>query len=501
MAWQQNEVGGWDYREGPVPQDDVGGVEAGWRSDDPNPMVDPTKNIPKGYKAAGFYDISPATYGQHMLVQGPDGLVHMYNAGTGVVGGVYGDGSMATAQQRTQLAQGAYDTAYEQHKIASDRSVFDPRGMPGLALFAPMAAGLALGSGAEAAGLGSLGGAGGSGLSAAEMAALEAQAAGDIATGVVGSGGITGTAASGVVGSGIADLAGGIGGVGGSGLSASEMAALEAQAAGDIATGVVGSGGITGTAASGAVGSGITSTLPYGASTAEEAAQLEAMGGTSGGLTAAEGATLGFPEAVTTAGSGITGTLSSAGSKLADWVVANPALAAGLGLTVAGIVTADSRGNDGTAPSGSGGASGTVRPFTYTPTQNPNWKPIQQGQTYIGGQPFQTQKFTPGEATPLSSGGVTGAGIAALGYSDGGGLKYGPGTGLSDEIPARINGTQEARLADGEFVVPADVVSALGGGSTKSGAQQLYAMLDRVRRQAHGSTKQIRKVSNKALPK
>ena len=90
--------------------------------------------------------------------------------------------------------------------------------------------------------------------------------------------------------------------------------------------------------------------------------------------------------------------------------------------------------------------------------------------------------------------------ISDLGsYSDGGRLLRGPGTGLSDNIPAQIGARQPARLADGEFVIPADVVSAMGGGSTDAGAKKFYAMLDRVRQQAHGSKKQVRKISDRAV--
>lgn len=82
-----------------------------------------------------------------------------------------------------------------------------------------------------------------------------------------------------------------------------------------------------------------------------------------------------------------------------------------------------------------------------------------------------------------------------------GGYLDGPGDGLSDSIPATIEGRQPARLADGEFVVSADVVSALGGGSSKAGAKRLYEMMDRVRKSAHGTEKQIKKVSpHKVLP-
>jgi hypothetical protein len=64
-------------------------------------------------------------------------------------------------------------------------------------------------------------------------------------------------------------------------------------------------------------------------------------------------------------------------------------------------------------------------------------------------------------------------------YSDGGQMLKGPGDGMSDDIPASIGDEQPARLADGEFVVPADVVSGIGNGSTDAGAEALYAMLER----------------------
>jgi hypothetical protein len=74
-------------------------------------------------------------------------------------------------------------------------------------------------------------------------------------------------------------------------------------------------------------------------------------------------------------------------------------------------------------------------------------------------------------------------GVAHLGdYSDGGRLLKGPGDGVSDNIPATIGGKQPARLADGEFVVPARIVSELGNGSTEAGAKRLYAMMDRVQK-------------------
>jgi hypothetical protein len=87
------------------------------------------------------------------------------------------------------------------------------------------------------------------------------------------------------------------------------------------------------------------------------------------------------------------------------------------------------------------------------------------------------------------------------GYSDGGRMLKGPGDGMSDSIPAQIGSKQPARLADGEFVVPADVVSHLGNGSTDAGAKQLYAMMDRIRSARTGKKKQAPKVNPaKAMP-
>ena len=89
-------------------------------------------------------------------------------------------------------------------------------------------------------------------------------------------------------------------------------------------------------------------------------------------------------------------------------------------------------------------------------------------------------------------------GISDLGsYSDyarGGRMLKGPGDGMSDSIPASIAGKRPARLATEEFVVPADVVSHLGNGSSDAGAKQLYAMMDRVRKARTGRKSQGREI-------
>ena len=82
--------------------------------------------------------------------------------------------------------------------------------------------------------------------------------------------------------------------------------------------------------------------------------------------------------------------------------------------------------------------------------------------------------------TEFAGGGGVAYGLG--GYSDGGRLLKGPGDGVSDSIPATIGNRQPARLADGEFVIPARIVSELGNGSTEAGARQLYAMMERIQK-------------------
>jgi hypothetical protein len=100
-------------------------------------------------------------------------------------------------------------------------------------------------------------------------------------------------------------------------------------------------------------------------------------------------------------------------------------------------------------------------------------------------------------AAGMAKGGLSNLG----GYSDGGRMLKGPGDGMSDDIPANIGGKQPARLADGEFVVPADVVSHLGNGSTDAGAKKLYKMMAAVRKARTGNSKQGKKIKpEKYLP-
>lgn len=94
-----------------------------------------------------------------------------------------------------------------------------------------------------------------------------------------------------------------------------------------------------------------------------------------------------------------------------------------------------------------------------------------------------------------------GGNVPPMQYAAGGKFLKGPGDGMSDDIKANINGQQEARLADGEFVVPADVVSHLGNGSSNAGSRKLYDMMAKVRNARTGTKKQAPAVKvNKYLP-
>jgi len=113
---------------------------------------------------------------------------------------------------------------------------------------------------------------------------------------------------------------------------------------------------------------------------------------------------------------------------------------------------------------------------------------------------YDPAQYTPLEVTPptpykprYAQGGLADLG----GYSDyarGGRMLKGPGDGMSDNIPATIAGKQPARLANEEFVIPADVVSHLGNGSSEAGAKQLYKMMDRVRQARTGKKTQGKQI-------
>lgn len=154
---------------------------------------------------------------------------------------------------------------------------------------------------------------------------------------------------------------------------------------------------------------------------------------------------------------------------------------------------------------------------------SPNYRPGQGGITYFSPMVYQptsqlataptststpTPTPTPTTATtpvdPATYGGTltaasggmmgyaTGGGISSLGtYSDGGRMLRGPGDGVSDSIPATIGGHQKAALADGEFVIPARIVSEIGNGSSDAGARKLYAMMEKIQQARKKTTKNV----------
>ena len=116
-----------------------------------------------------------------------------------------------------------------------------------------------------------------------------------------------------------------------------------------------------------------------------------------------------------------------------------------------------------------------------------------------------TVDFTPANMKEKKAAGGGIMSVPSLGgYAAGGNprLLKGPGDGMSDNIPAVIGNKQPARLADGEFVIPADVVSHLGNGSTEAGAKKLHGMMDNVRKARTGRKSQGKQINaDKYLPK
>lgn len=138
----------------------------------------------------------------------------------------------------------------------------------------------------------------------------------------------------------------------------------------------------------------------------------------------------------------------------------------------------------------------TLGQINHIPAAQQYQQAAQQAQD--AAQPQAAQGMPVQEA---ASGGIMGYSLG--GYATGGNprLLKGPGDGMSDNIPAVIANKQPARLADGEFVVPADVVSHLGNGSTDAGAKKLHTMMDTVRKARTGSKKQGKQIDpNKFLP-
>lgn len=141
-----------------------------------------------------------------------------------------------------------------------------------------------------------------------------------------------------------------------------------------------------------------------------------------------------------------------------------------------------SAGASGDGSSGSSGTAGDAAAAAAADGAAADGPGTGAGWAYGG----EIRRMALGGLGALAAGGETSR-YNLGGYSDGGRLLRGPGDGVSDSIPATIGDKQPARLADGEFVVPARIVSELGNGSTEAGARKLYAMMDRVQK-ARGKT-------------
>jgi len=277
-------------------------------------------------------------------------------------------------------------------------------------------------------------------------------------------------------------LLGGLGGAAFGGLGAAS-GAMPGAAAGTAGT----AAGTAGTAA------GMTGALSSGLTAGTAGATGAGLGA---GLTASAAPTIGAIGSVTTpafspfsalgaeAASGLTASAASPSffaSPSAWWSSLTPTQklmyggGAGLGLLALSESDSDMPGPEK--------YTGPLSRFRYNPDTYRPSLPMAEGG--IAELPPQEPAVT-----FMRSGGISDLGS----YSDGGRLLKGPGDGMSDNIPATIADKRPARLADGEFVIPADVVSHLGNGSTDAGAKQLYAMMDRVRQSRTGNKKQGREI-------
>jgi hypothetical protein len=393
-------------------------------------------------------------------------------------------------------------------------------GIP-IGMFLPIA-GAAAGAALAGAGIGSgAAGAGAGGISAGTMAGLEAGLAGG--AGGAGAGGISAGTMAGLEAGLPALIEGGVGSQAYNAAIAAGMTAEQATMAAQVAAGLEGSGMAT----SAIVSSGLEAAGAAGATGAV---------GAGGSIVGGGGAlTVGLTGATGTSAAGLGGLLDKLGIK-------NVKDALQLGLLGAGALDLLG-GNKGSGGTG-GGVTNLITPYTLNREVNPQAQPLTSKDAYAylqgkaspttgkavstGQQNWFNDKFTQqntynpatgeqfvqdpvsGQMIPLKNiqdaqaqvdanktdtatgadGGIVmlaQGGYAGLldgstlgGYSDGGRLLRGPGDGVSDSIPATIGGKQPARLADGEFVVPARIVSELGNGSTEAGARKLYKMMDRI---------------------
>ena len=132
-----------------------------------------------------------------------------------------------------------------------------------------------------------------------------------------------------------------------------------------------------------------------------------------------------------------------------------------------------------------------IRPYTYSEEDTSDQEADPRGREKIR----YSSSYAAGTPYKAAQGGL-------LSLHRGGNFLSGGGDGMSDDIPAMIGAKQPARLADGEFVIPADVVSHIGNGSSKAGAAKLYAMMDKIRQERTGRKRQSPQINAaKYLPR
>jgi hypothetical protein len=273
----------------------------------------------------------------------------------------------------------------------------------------------------------------------------------------------------------------------GSSMAAAGTLSPEALAA---AAGVTTAGATPALVELGRAGKGLTS--------ANEAVASGLGPGSAGAKAAVEG-TLTAQELAAAAGTagalnkdGIGDLLTKAKDAITD-KVKDASSGSGSGMGILGLMALMSMMNKGGGPAPA--STATIPELTATRTQLPydvNKKGVNPNTPYRPGQGgvnyFSPTTYTP---TKAAGGGLMSLGQSNLGsYSDGGRLLKGPGDGVSDSIPAIIGRKQPARLANGEFVIPARIVSELGNGSTDAGAKRLYEMMARVQK-ARRNTKNV----------
>lgn len=189
---------------------------------------------------------------------------------------------------------------------------------------------------------------------------------------------------------------------------------------------------------------------------------------------------------------GLLDTLKSGGSTALDLVKKyGPTALKALGVLGIGTKAAQSMGNQGNTGTAATGLAASMDPANYQYT----WDPSTGSYTHNGTTgPDMYGANQAAHITKMAQGGLHAAATNPR-------FIQGPGDGLSDSVPVRMSDGGPGRLADGEFVIPADVVSGLGNGSSQAGARQLYKMMDNIRKRAHGKKQQMRAVDpNKVLP-